>query len=102
MAWQVRITEIRGDAPGPPGPPGGPPGPPAPIDLTLQGRFAATAEYFDAADPATILHRQNFDFDFGISGPEALERIKEVGRRIRDTRELIAAQQPNVGRTFPL
>ncbi len=95
MTWQMRITEISGEAQGQ-----DEQGNPITIDLTREGRFRASVEYFDDSDVATILHIQNFDFGFGITGSDALEKMRAVGQRVRDTRQLVIDQQTNVGRTF--
>lgn len=88
MAWMMRITELTGDASG--------------GDITLQGRFRAVVEYFDDGDPGVILTTQNFEFGYGITAADAIGKMKEYARRIRDTRALIANQQVNIGMTLPL
>jgi hypothetical protein len=92
MAWKVRITEVSTTAQGEDGQ-----GNPITIDLSLEGRFRAVAEYYDSANPDTILLTHNFDFGFGISQQDAVQRVKEVGVKVRDTRQLVANLQSQVG-----
>lgn len=97
MAWLMEVTEISGEVPGVDDE-----GSPITIDLTLEGRFRATVKYFDDADPATIILTQSFDFGFGVTGAEALEKFRKAGRRVRDSRQLIADLQINVGQPLTL
>ena len=99
MALQMRITETSGEEQ-PQDAQGDPVG--DPIDLTLQGRYRATVEYFDDESPRRILLRQRFAFTIDITEEEAHKRYREAGRRITDTRAFVADQQRHVGQVFPV
>ncbi len=93
MAWQLRIISIVGtaDVEG------------TTVDLTREGRFLAAVEYFDDADPTTILHTHAADFSYGITAADALGRLKAEGKKVRDTRALVAdAQTQYVNQEFPV
>jgi hypothetical protein len=103
MAWQMRKTEISGEAQEEIlDENGDPTGTFRTIDLTLEGRFRATVEYFDDAEPLTVLFTQTFDFGFGTTAQAADDQMKAVGVRVRDTRALVAAQQSGVGVDTPI
>lgn len=88
MAWQMKITVLTDrevDSEG------------NTIDLAAQGRFSLRAEYFDDADPTTILHEHGFDYRYPQTWEQTLELMKETGRVVRETRKLVADHQRDVG-----
>lgn len=99
MALQFRITETSGEEQ-PVDADGNSVG--DPIDLTLQGRYRATVEYFDDEEPRTILLTHGFAHTLEITREEAHRRYRVLGQRIRDTRALVADQQRDVGEVFPV
>lgn len=93
MAWKMKITKLSGtelDADG------------NTIDLAAQGRFSLRVEYFDDVDPTTILHEHGFDYRYPQTWDETLERMKQTGRVVRDTRALVVAHQGDVGQAIAI
>lgn len=99
MAWKIRITDVDYTEPRIEG------DPPEEVDFDLSdsGRYRTVAEYFDDADPGTILYTEEFVFyKDQVSSAEALEKMKEKGRIVRDTRELVETLSGYIGNSYAL
>lgn len=67
------------------------------VDLSLSGRFVVAVEYFDDATPQTVILSTSFELPSSVTVTEAVQRIQEYGRRVRDARLRVAALQSQVG-----
>lgn len=99
MAWNLRITEVSGSETQMIGDP-----PVATeVDLTPSGRWRVVAQFFDDAAPDTVLYEHEFTFHGDrVNATQALEGIRKVGRKVRDTRGLVTSLQVHIGTAFPL
>lgn len=97
MAWQLRVTEVKGTEIQMVGDPPQP----VEVDITPSGRWAVHVEYFDSAAPAVVLHEHDFVFYSNeVNTAQALEQAQALGRKVRDTRALIASLQTAIGTAF--
>ena len=74
-----------------------------PFDLTVSGRWRAVVEYFDDATPNVITHTHEFVFATDrVDVAQALVEAQTLGKKMRDTRALIASLQTVIGTPLPL
>ena len=72
-------------------------------DLSAEGRVQVVVQYYDDATPATILYQHTFIFGAQpFTSVEALEEMRAVGRRVRDTRVKASELSAYIGTAFNL
>jgi hypothetical protein len=66
-------------------------------DLSLEGKFSVTAQYYDDANPAVILHTKDFEFPYSIITVQAQQAVIDEGSRVKGARMRVAQLQSAIG-----
>lgn len=83
MAWKVRIVDVRYTEQQP-----DEDGVIHDVDVTPTGRFVVDVDYFDDVEPEVILLTHSFTFQSQkFTAAQALQRAKDYGVVVRDTRD---------------
>jgi len=72
-------------------------------DLSAEGRVMVHVQYYNDTAPAVILFENDFTFGAkAFTEAEALDELRAVGRRVRDTRIQAATLSSYIGTEFDL
>lgn len=97
MTWKLKVVDVSGTVAETVG------DPPEVVttDLTATGRWRVKVQYYDDADPNTILHEHDFIWHADrTNATQALAEAQEFGDMIRTARTQVANMQGNVGKSF--